>query len=167
MRIGTSRFTARRKLSWRKRRNPVIHPRPGSDLDRVRTTKQIIHIADMRVGGAATTAIVELAGARTFLNVPMLKDGELIGTIGIYRQHVRPLPTSRSSWLKTSPRKPSSPSRTRGCSASYANRFSSRPQPPRCSRLSAGRPSICNRSSNIGRIGGSFVRSGSVPHPAD
>ena len=76
---------ARRKLSWRNvRRNPVIRPRPGSDLDRVRTTKQIIHIADMQVGGAATTAIVELAGARTFLNVPMLKDDELIGTIGIY-----------------------------------------------------------------------------------
>ena len=35
-------------------------------------------------------AIVELAGARTFLNVPMLKDNELIGTIGIYRQEVRP-----------------------------------------------------------------------------
>ena len=73
-----------------RRRNPVIRPRPGSDLDRVRTTKQIIHIADMQVGGAATTAIVELAGARTFLNVPMLKDDELIGTIGIYRQNVQP-----------------------------------------------------------------------------
>ena len=40
--------------------------------------------------GPATAAIVELAGARTFLNVPMLKDNELIGTIGIYRQEVRP-----------------------------------------------------------------------------
>ena len=73
-----------------RRREPVIRPRPGSDLDRIRSTKQIVHVADMQLGGAATAAIVELAGARTFLNVPMLKDNELIGTIGIYRQEVRP-----------------------------------------------------------------------------
>src|SRR6516164_8625568 len=35
-------------------------------------------------------ALVESAGARTFLFVPMLKEGELIGVIGIYRQEVRP-----------------------------------------------------------------------------
>ena len=50
-------------------------------------------------------------------------------------------PTSRSSWWRTSPRRPSSPSRTRGCSTSYANRSSSRPRPPTCSRLSAVRRS--------------------------
>ena len=83
-----------------RRRNPVIRPRPGSDLDRVRTTKQTIHIADMQVGGAATTAIVELAGARTFLNVPMLKDDELIGTIGIYRQNVQPFTDKQVELVK-------------------------------------------------------------------
>ncbi|MGB6314593.1 MAG: GAF domain-containing protein, partial [Pseudolabrys sp.] len=73
-----------------RRREPVIRPRPGSDLDRIRSTKQIVHVADLQLGGPATAAIVELAGARTFLNVPMLKDNELIGTIGIYRQEVHP-----------------------------------------------------------------------------
>ena len=73
-----------------RRREPVIRPRPGSDLDRIRSTKQIVHVADMQLEVPATAAIVELAGARTFLNVPMLKDNELIGTIGIYRQEVRP-----------------------------------------------------------------------------
>jgi class 3 adenylate cyclase/DNA-binding FrmR family transcriptional regulator len=72
-----------------RRREPVIRPRPGSDLDRIRSTKQIVHVADMQLG-PATAAIVELAGARTFLHVPMLKDNELIGTISIYRQEVRP-----------------------------------------------------------------------------
>jgi GAF domain-containing protein len=34
--------------------------------------------------------LAELAGARTLLVVPMLKDNELVGTINIYRQEVRP-----------------------------------------------------------------------------
>ena len=84
-----------------RRREPVIRPRPGSDLDRIRSTKQIVHVADMQLEGPATAAIVELAGARTFLNVPMLKDNELIGTIGIYRQEVRPF-TNKQIALLTS-----------------------------------------------------------------
>ena len=35
-------------------------------------------------------AFVELAGTRTVLLVPMLKEGELIGYLSIYRQEVRP-----------------------------------------------------------------------------
>ena len=43
--------------------------------------------------------------------------------------------------------RPSSRSRTRGCSTSCASRCSSRPPPPTCSRSSAARPSICRRCS--------------------
>ncbi len=35
-------------------------------------------------------ALSDLAGARTFVVVPMLKDAKLVGTIGVYRQEVRP-----------------------------------------------------------------------------
>jgi two-component system NtrC family sensor kinase len=75
-----------------RRREPVIHPPPGSDLDQIRQSKKIVHMADIADGSirAATTAIVRLARARTFLNVPMIKDDELIGVIGIYRQEVLP-----------------------------------------------------------------------------
>ena len=38
--------------------------------------------------------------------------------------------------------RPSSPSRTRGCSTNCANRWSNRPQPPMCSRSSAHHPAI-------------------------
>ena len=52
-------------------------------------------------------------------------------------------PTSRSSWFRTSLRKPSSPSRTRGCSTSCENHCSNRPPPPTCSRSLAARRSTC------------------------
>ena len=56
----------------------------------------MIHVPDMSKdqsylsGNFRIVALVERAGARTFLAVPMLKDGELVGAIMIYRQEVRP-----------------------------------------------------------------------------
>ena len=67
----------------------LFQPRVGTPLDRVMRTKQVTHIAD-----AAAEAVIampgRLAGARSLVAVPMLKDDELIGTIVIYRQEVRP-----------------------------------------------------------------------------
>jgi signal transduction histidine kinase len=77
-------------------REPVIHPGSGTGLDRVAKTKQLVHIADLASEQAyiervpSRVALVELAGARTYLMVPMLKDDELVGSIAIYRQEVRP-----------------------------------------------------------------------------
>src|SRR5262249_13170474 len=34
--------------------------------------------------------LVEVVGVRTYVVVPMLKEGELIGAIGMYRQEIRP-----------------------------------------------------------------------------
>src|SRR5262249_33190575 len=34
--------------------------------------------------------LVEVAGARTLLTVPMLKESELVGALSLYRQEVRP-----------------------------------------------------------------------------
>jgi GAF domain-containing protein len=74
-----------------RRRQPLIGVRPGAALDRLVKTKQVVHIADLVTEKASDSGVLaELAGARTLLAVPMLKDGELIGQIGIYRQEVRP-----------------------------------------------------------------------------
>jgi len=59
-------------------------------------TKQVFHIPDITAdvayaeGEPLRVAAVELAGARTFLGVPMLKEGQLVGAIVMYRQEVRP-----------------------------------------------------------------------------
>ena len=77
-------------------REPVVHPGPNTGLGRIAVTKQPIHIADVRADQAYAerdpmrVILVELAGARAYVAVPMLKEDELIGTIAIYRQEVRP-----------------------------------------------------------------------------
>jgi GAF domain-containing protein len=79
-----------------RRDNPLIYPSPLNVVGRVLATKQLVQIADYKEELAykqrdpAAVSIVELAGARTIVVVPMLKEGELIGNIVLYRQEVRP-----------------------------------------------------------------------------
>src|SRR5262249_820860 len=78
-----------------RRREPVIHPGPGTVLSRAAATRQPVQIADIRAEPAYTNdparfAILNLAGARTYLAVPMTKHNEVICIFAIYRQEVRP-----------------------------------------------------------------------------
>src|SRR5262249_6906838 len=70
-------------------KEPRIHRRQSLSLNRLIETKQVDHIADMAVD-EPETPIAKIGGARTLFTVPMLKESELIGAIGIYRQEVRP-----------------------------------------------------------------------------
>jgi GAF domain-containing protein len=84
----------------------VIRPAPVTSLGRLVATKKVDHVADMRAekgyvdGHPGPVAIVELAGARTVINVPMLKERELIGCIALYRQEVRPFTDKQIALLQ-------------------------------------------------------------------
>jgi two-component system NtrC family sensor kinase len=86
-----------RAFAQRRRREPLIRPdHPGGALARLLKTKRAVELPDITTEKAyldrdpALVALVELAKVRTLLAVPMLKDNELIGAIGIYRKEVRP-----------------------------------------------------------------------------
>jgi len=78
------------------RLNVAFHPGSQSAIGRAVQTKQLVQIEDCLADqayaqrDALRVSAVELGGARTLLGVPMLKDDEVIGAIGIYRQEVQP-----------------------------------------------------------------------------
>ena len=78
------------------RRDPMVRASSKNPLVRMVATKQLIHMVDIRTEQAyierepSVMVLVEAAGARTVVTVPMLKENELIGAIAIYRQEVRP-----------------------------------------------------------------------------
>ncbi len=84
-------------IEWLER-DPVMDPRdhPAVPLARLARTKEVVHVTDFSADQSyierdpRIVALVESAGARSLLAVPMLKEGELIGAIAIYRQEVRP-----------------------------------------------------------------------------
>jgi signal transduction histidine kinase len=84
-------------IEWRERQ-PVVHVGrfPNVPLARIVRTKAVQHIPDLTEDPAyiervaPIVALVEAAGARSLLSVPMLKEGDVIGAIVIYRQEVRP-----------------------------------------------------------------------------
>jgi GAF domain-containing protein len=78
------------------RLHALVRPGPTTGIGRVVQTKDVVQIEDAAADrGYADrdpirVAAVELGGIRTLLNVPMLKEKELIGAIAIYRVEVRP-----------------------------------------------------------------------------
>jgi signal transduction histidine kinase len=85
---ATAEYTEAR---WRA---PFIRPAADTGLGRVLKTKQVGQIADVQavagyVDNPVQAPIVQFAGVRSKLTVPMLKEEDLIGVIEIDRQEVR------------------------------------------------------------------------------
>jgi signal transduction histidine kinase len=85
---ATAEYTEAR---WRA---PFIRPAADTGLGRVLKTKQVGQIPDVQavagyVDNPVQAPLVQLAGVRSKLTVPMLKEEDLIGVIEIDRQEVR------------------------------------------------------------------------------
>src|SRR6516165_326169 len=91
-------YGAPAKYREARQREPFIR-RTRGNLDRLIKTKQVVQVADVATE-EPDSAIVNLAGARTLVDVPMLKDDELIGVIVIYRREVRPFTEKQIELLK-------------------------------------------------------------------
>jgi adenylate cyclase len=77
------------ELAEFERRRGPFRPELGGPLERAVAAKQVFHIADDAAEDVPSPP-AKLAGARSIVAVPMLKDDSLIGAIAIYRQEVRP-----------------------------------------------------------------------------
>ncbi len=73
-----------------------VRPGAGTPVAGVIETKRPVQMADLaeseayRKGDPVVVASVKIAGTRSLVGVPMLKDNELVGIIAVYRQEVRP-----------------------------------------------------------------------------
>jgi GAF domain-containing protein len=72
-------------------RERLFRPGPEHPLGKLAATKQVVHVLDLAAEPTpARGRLADLAGARTLLVVPMLKENILVGAVAIYRQEVRP-----------------------------------------------------------------------------
>jgi len=92
-------------LAWRNtphafaeyRKRAPFRPSPTTLIGRMLKTKSVVHVADAATNqdysdrtDPSLVAAIELGGVRTCVAVPMLKEGELIGALTLFRQEVRP-----------------------------------------------------------------------------
>jgi GAF domain-containing protein len=82
-----------------------LDPRTG--VGRMLQERRPIHIADLAAEplylewNPDRVATVEIGGARTFLAVPMLKEGQVVGGVVIYRPEVRPFTAKQIDLVQT------------------------------------------------------------------
>jgi class 3 adenylate cyclase len=83
-------------------RERVYTAEPGSIVGRTLLHRQVVHIQDVLEDPAyAHPDLQRLAGYRTALGVPMMRDGEPIGAIAVARNEVRPFSDAEIRLIET------------------------------------------------------------------
>jgi GAF domain-containing protein len=102
-RIGATHGAPLAYVDFLQREGPFrVDKRLG--LSQILRSKQPYQVADIAIepthGDKLRIGTIELAGARTVIGVPMLRDDEVIGAIIIYRQEVRPFTNKQIELLQ-------------------------------------------------------------------
>ena len=142
-------------LIEQRRREPMFRPPPNTALGRARNTKQTVQVADMLADpgffdvppGYSKPQIGRMADARTVVAVPMLKDGQLVGAIVVYRTEVHPFTDKQIELVTNFAAQAVMPSKKPGCSTNCVSaptispsRWSNRPRRARSWASSGRRP---------------------------
>src|SRR5262249_32054744 len=89
-----------------RRRSERYHPGPNSPPGHMLRTRSVVHVADLLNDASyaerdpGVVAGVELAGIRTIVIVPMLKEGDAVGYLSLYRQEVQPFSDKQIALLE-------------------------------------------------------------------
>ncbi len=81
--------------------------KPEAFLKELVAKRKPVHIADLRdtpsyrAGKTNAVKMADVAGGRSFLAVPLLKEGQLVGSISIYRPDVRPFTDKQIALVST------------------------------------------------------------------
>ena len=95
LRVGAM-YNMAAQFTERFQREPVFRPGPLAPVSRAITSKGFVHVVDLtqdaayKHGDPPVVSVVDEGGARSMIVVPMLKEGEAIGALSIFRQAVRP-----------------------------------------------------------------------------
>ena len=100
-RYMSSSYSAAEPELWTILRQRTIVPGLDSVAGRVALEGRVVHVADIR--SISDYAVPEgvAAGDRTVLGVPLLREGEVLGTIGLVRKRVQPYTERQIELVRT------------------------------------------------------------------